>query len=140
MIDEKLKPVLDELKRLRFKLRIEQILPTDEIIDDYESDIGMKFSDDYRFFLKEASDSLHNGKDALRVTQERNSPGELCEEIVQARKIGLPENWLPICEDNSNYYCLDGDGKVRFWDHNGTSDESWPDLATWIKEVWIEGR
>jgi len=27
---------------------------------------------------------------------------------------------------------------VVYWDHNGSSDETWPDLAHWINEVWLE--
>jgi hypothetical protein len=50
----------------------------------------------------------------------------------------LPRDLLPFCEDNGDYYCLAADGTVKFWSHNGTTDESWSDLATWIKEVWIE--
>ena len=53
--------------------------------------------------------------------------------------MGVPEDWIPICEDNSNFYCYTPDGTIRYWDHNGANDESWPNLATWIKEVWIEG-
>lgn len=28
-------------------------------------------------------------------------------------------------------------GRVSYWSHDGATDESWPDLATWIEEVWI---
>jgi hypothetical protein len=28
-------------------------------------------------------------------------------------------------------------GEVVFWSHEGATDERWPDLATWIREVWI---
>ena len=49
---------------------------------------------------------------------------------------GVPLDLLPICADNGDYYCLDGRA-VRFWSHNGATDESWPSLASWIVEVWI---
>ena len=50
----------------------------------------------------------------------------------------LPRRLLPFCADNGDYYCFAPDGTVKFWSHNGTTDESWPDLASWIKQVWIE--
>ena len=65
--------------------------------------------------------------------------GELFFGIKEGRQVGVPVDWLPICEDNGDYYCFVPDGKIRFWDHNGASDEHWPDLATWVKEVWIDG-
>ncbi len=33
---------------------------------------------------------------------------------------------------------LDESGEIRFWSHDGATDERWSDLATWVKEVWIE--
>ncbi len=66
--------------------------------------------------------------------------GELLTTIQKARSAGLLDNWLPICEDNGDYYCIAPDGRVRFWSHDGPSDESWPDLATWVGEVWIQGK
>ena len=134
----KLDEVLGELKSLRLTLPVAQYLPSDEVINGYESEIGFVFPDDYRAFLKEASDSMLNGKDALRITPERNHPRELCVALEEARKAGIPPDWLPICEDNGNYFCLTPDQSIRFWNHDGVSDESWPNLATWIKEVWIE--
>ncbi len=138
-MDEKLENAINELKSRRISLPVTQYLPDDIVIDNYENEIHLSFPDDYRFFLKSASDSLYNGKGALRLTPNKDHPRELRTALYEAREIGLPSDWLPICEDNSDYYCIAPDGKIRFWDHNGTSDESWPDLATWIKVVWLEG-
>ena len=137
-MSEKLNKVLDELKFLRMRLPAAQYLPSDQVINEYEAETGIAFPEDYRTFLKEASDSMLNGKDALRLTPKRDHPRELSVAIEDARRIGVPTDWLPICEDNGDYFCLTPDQTIRFWDHNGASDESWPDLATWIKEVWID--
>jgi hypothetical protein len=55
-----------------------------------------------------------------------------------AWEAGLPRDVLQFCEDNAEYYCLMPSGEVVFWAHNGVTDEQWPDLAAWIKQVWIE--
>ncbi|WKE65258.1 SMI1/KNR4 family protein [Gallaecimonas kandeliae] len=68
---------ISELKELRLRLPKRQILPDDEILDSYEKDLGFSFPKDYRYFLKVASDSILNGKDALRVTVDKGSPREL---------------------------------------------------------------
>jgi len=39
--------------------------------------------------------------------------------------------------EDLDYYCIDNQGRIRFWSHNGTTDESWKNLATWIEDVWI---
>lgn len=127
-----------ELKRLRLPLPNAQVLPSDELLDSYEKELGFIFPEDYRYFLKEASDSLLNGKDSLRVTFDRDSPRELITNANEAWRLGVPRDWLPFCEDNGNYYCLTKLGEVRFWSHDGSSGESWPNLAIWIKKVWID--
>ncbi|TGK89255.1 SMI1/KNR4 family protein, partial [Leptospira noumeaensis] len=53
-------------------------------------------------------------------------------------KMNVPKNLLPICEDNGNYYCLNNINEVLYWSHDGISEEKWNDLASWIKEVWID--
>ena len=50
----------------------------------------------------------------------------------------VPRELLPFCEDNGDYYCLNQNGEVEYWSHNGSTDEKWKDLATWIREVWID--
>lgn len=128
-----------ELKRVRVLLPNAQRLPDDELIIAYEHELGISFSDEYKIFTKEASDSIFNGKDALRLTVDRNSPRGLLNVIAEARAQGVPYSWLPISEDNGNYYCLLEDGSVSYWAHAGCSNENWPNLASWIKHAWIDG-
>ncbi|MFC6301063.1 SMI1/KNR4 family protein [Pseudomonas spelaei] len=135
----KIYDVVSELKGVRLRLPVKQVLPDDAVISDYEAELGISFSDDYKFFVKEASDSIYNGKDALQLTVNRDSSRELASAVIDAREQGMPESWIPICEDNGNYYCLLEDGSIRYWSHDGLSAETWPNLASWIKNVWIDG-
>lgn len=128
-----------ELKNVRMFLPNAQRLPDDALIIAYEHELGMSFSDEYKIFAKEASDSIFNGKDALRLTVGRNSPRELLNVVAEAREQGVPKSWLPICEDNGNYYCLLEDGSISYWAHDGSSNETWPSLASWIKHAWLDG-
>lgn len=127
-----------ELKSVRMPLPNAQRLPDDALIISYERELKISFSDEYKIFAKHASDSIFNGKDALRITANRDNPRELLNAVAEARELGVPQSWLPICEDNGNYYCLLEDGSVRYWAHDGCSNESWPSLARWIKNVWLD--
>lgn len=131
---------VEDLKALRLPLEKPQKLPQDDTLDRYEKELGIKFPPDYRFFLKEASDSIFNGRDALMVTSDMTCPWNLISVAREAWRFGVPEHWLPISADNGDYYCLTKTGEVRFWSHDGPSDEAWADLATWIRVVWIDGR
>lgn len=129
-----------ELKALRLRLQKLPQSPQDDMLNRYERELGIQFQADYRYFLKEASDSIYNGRDALMVTSDATLPWDLISVARQAWLLGVPRHWLPISESNGDYYCLTRTGEVRFWSHDGPSDEAWPDLATWIRVVWIDGR
>lgn len=110
-------------------------LPTEDEVSAAERELGVQFPSDYRRYLLEASDVVYGTKEPCLLTL---GPGhlDLVTTAREAWKLGVPRAWLAFCEDNGDYYCLDG-GTVRFWSHNGSTDEHWPDLGTWITDVWI---
>lgn len=52
-----------------------------------------------------------------------------------------PNELVPICHDNADYYCMTPDGRMIFWSHDvqGPNGEEWPTLAAWIEAVWMHG-
>lgn len=131
--------VIDEILELSGGERNNIPLPDDTLITQYEKDIGFVFSEDYKTVLKQIGNIFYGTIDLLSVTRDKQYHGELSHVLDDAREQGLPKDWLPICEDNGSYYCLDMNGHVRYWTIDGYSDDEWPDLASWIKQVWIEG-
>ncbi|MDF7675790.1 SMI1/KNR4 family protein [Neisseriaceae bacterium ESL0693] len=129
----------DLINELKILSQVNNVpLPDNKLLDDYEKEIGFKFSEDYRKVLKNLSNIFYGTIDLLSVTKEKKYPSELATVLKEARQQGVPLDWLPICEDNGNYYCLLKDGSVKYWSHDGSVNESWSDLATWIKNVWID--
>lgn len=113
-------------------------LPTDQDVATAERELGVSFPAEYRRYLLEASDVVVGTLEPCVVV-----PGAGYLDLVQTTRrawdAGVPDDLIPICEDNGDYYCLDHD-RVRFWSHDGTTDEAWPNLASWIAEVWIGER
>jgi SMI1-KNR4 cell-wall len=138
-MSDQLDVAIINLKRLSGGRVTKVPLPDDQLLASYEKELGVAFSDDYKRFLKEASNVFFGTKDPLTVTEHRVLRGEVADALVEARRLGVPHDWLPICEDNGDYYCLTPSGEVRFWALDGLTDESWPNLASWIEEVWIKG-
>ena len=133
-----LSDVLAQLRDLNEPVPKPLRLPTEAEINLAENRLGMKFPRDYRRYLLEASDVVYGTLEPAVVTPDAGhlSLVEIAESAWD--EMDLPRDLLPFCEDNGDYYCLTADGAVKFWTHNGTTDENWEDLATWIKEVWIE--
>jgi hypothetical protein len=130
--------VLVELRELNEPVPKPFRLPTATEVDRAENTLGTKFPDDYRQYLLESSDVVFGALEPAVVIPDAGhlSLVEVAESAWS--EMELPRDLLPFCEDNGDYYCFAADGRVKFWSHNGTTEESWPDLATWIKEVWIE--
>ncbi|WP_208456794.1 SMI1/KNR4 family protein [Burkholderia sp. BCC0397] len=138
-VNAELSIAVDKLKALSTGRKIAAPAPDDALLSEYEKDIGFVFSDEYKFFLKNASTIFFGTKEPLIATCAKKDRCELSAALQEARQIGVPADWLPICEDNGDYYCIVPGGQIRFWSHDGVTTESWQDLADWIKDVWISG-
>jgi len=113
-------------------------LPDPNEVDEAQKQLGVKFHPDYRKFLLEASDVIFGVKEPCTVIPDGGHT-DLLEVAKEAwDQVGVPRDLIPICEDNGDYYCMNNSGEVVYWSHNGPTDERWPDLATWIKQVWID--
>jgi hypothetical protein len=112
-------------------------LPSEGEVAHAEKQLSVIFHPDYRRYLLQASDVVYGTKEPCTVT-----PGGEHTDLIKVAQaaraeMGLPRNLVPICEDNGDYYCMNEAGEVVFWSHNGVTEEKWPDLATWIEQVWI---
>jgi hypothetical protein len=113
-------------------------LPTDDEINETEKLLKVKFHPHYRKFLKEASDIVFGTLEPATIT-DPDSHTHLPDVAESAwDEMELPRKYLPICEDNGDYYCMTKSGRIAFWSHNDKDVmEEWDDLAAWIEEVWI---
>ena len=134
-----LSEVISELRKLNQPVPRPFRLPTEGEIRAAEEQLGVSFHNDYRQFLLEAGDVVYGTREPAMVTPDAGH-----RDLIQMAEAawdadGVPPNLLPFCFDNGNYFCLNEAGEVVYWDHNGTTDEKWANLAAWIKQVWIEG-
>jgi len=134
----RLADVIAELRRLNQPVPEPLRLPTQVEVEAAERRLKRKFPPDYRKYLLEASDVVYGTLEPAVVIQDAGylELSELAESAWSEMEV--PRDLLPICEDNGDYYCLNETGEVCFWSHNGATEDKWPDLATWIKEVWID--
>jgi cell wall assembly regulator SMI1 len=129
--------VFDRLRQLDQPVPRPLRLPTASEVESVEEELGLSFHPDFRRYLLEVSDVVFGTIEPVTIT---NSAAHTY--LATVAKDGrdysnLPVDYAPICESNSDLYCVTPDGKVVFWPHDGTSDESWPSVAAWIEDVWI---
>jgi hypothetical protein len=137
--DRTLDEVIFELRSLNESVPNPMRLPTKEEVSNAELEIGFEFHPDYRKYLLEASDVIFGVIEPATLT----IPGCHTDlhkiSRVAWKNYSLPKNLLPICQDNADFYCMNKLGEVIFWSHNGWTNVKWPNLASWIDEIWIGG-
>ncbi|MEM9364220.1 MAG: SMI1/KNR4 family protein [Bacteroidota bacterium] len=132
-----LEKTIQRLREVNEEVPIPLRLPTDEEILSAEIALDTKFHPDFKKYLKEASDVVFGAVEPLVVVP-GDDPLFLPLVAKEAWDYGLPKELFPICEDNGDYFAMDKNGQVHYWSHNGETNEKWPDLSTWINEVWLE--
>jgi hypothetical protein len=113
-------------------------LPTLSEVDMAEQRLGTCFHSDYRRYLLEVSDVVYGTLEPCIITRPESRTDLLETARTAWDAWGVPRHLLPICEDNADFYCINSAGEIMYWSHNGVTSEKWPDLATWIKEVWLD--
>ena len=132
-----LSDVIAELRELNEPVPEPLRLPTPDEVSAAEDRLVMKFPADYRRYLLEASDVVYGALEPAIVIPDAGHLSLVDIAETAWNEMEVPLDLLPFCEDNGDYYCLTEAGEVEYWSHNGTTDEKWANLATWIEEVWI---
>ena len=130
--------VISELRELNEPVPKPLRLPTEAEVTAAENQLGVKFRPDYRRYLLEASDVVYGSREPAIVIPDAGHLSLVDIAETAWDEMEVPRELLPFCEDNGDYYCLNQAGQVEYWSHDGATDEKWKDLATWIKEVWID--
>ena len=111
---------------------------TDAEIDETQKMLGFEFPLEYIEFIKSGYDLGDAPIEALEIS-DPPSYADIFGALKDAREYDdLPAELLPICEDNSDYYCLNPWGEVVFWSHNGVTDEKWANVAEWRAQMIAE--
>jgi hypothetical protein len=133
---DQLDEALATLRRLNLTVPSPLALPTESEVSEVEARTGVRFPADLRRYLLGASDVVYGTIEPVTIGGGHTS----FEAVLQnARQSGVPNEVIPICEDNGDFYCIEPSGAVVFWSHSDAAEETWPSLATWISDVWIGG-
>jgi hypothetical protein len=111
-------------------------LPSAAELDAIESEIGAAIPGDLRLYLMQASDVTVGTLEPITIT-DASAHTHLPGVLADARGMGVPPHWFPFCMDNGDFFCMDAEGRVHFWSHDGAAAEEWPSLADWIRSCWL---
>jgi len=114
-------------------------LPSEQQVAAAERDLDFKFGPQYRTFLLEASDVVYGVKEPARISDNRESCMSLHHVAQNGWSMGVPKEYLPFCYDNGNFFTVDSDDVLGFYDHDSdTHDVLQGYFVDWIIEDWLE--
>lgn len=114
--------------------------PTDSEIAEAERRLNFVFPSEYVAFLKGGGNVANAVFEPAVVL-----PGSGHLDLIEIAESAwaheeIPRDWLPFIEDNSDYFLLSQSGEVRYWSHNGVTNERWPTFSAWFQQVCVERR
>lgn len=131
--------VVEFLKANTLKILAPLRLPNEDELVEIEEEIMIHIPFDLREFLLTVSDAVYGTIEPVTVTDPR-SHTHLPDVAADAWNALVPRHLMPICRDNDQYYCIGEDGEITLWTENGQSDETWPSIWHWAKEVWLNNQ
>ncbi len=112
-------------------------LPDEDQLILIEEEILLPIPRDMRQFLLEASDVIYGHLEPVTAA-DPNSHTYLPEVTATAWSLGVPRYLIVLCEVNGDYYCVEPEGEVVFWKNGELTEETWPSVWQWVRDVWLE--
>lgn len=112
--------------------------PTGKEIEQAQLRLNFEFTKEYVEFIKSGYDLGDSTLEALEICSPNSHVDIYSVNEFAKGYSDIPEEGLIICEDNGDYFYLMPSGLVRFWSHNGFTDEAWADVSAWVEAMKAE--
>ncbi len=129
--------VIDELRERALDVAVPLELPDEDQLVEVEEQILISLPYEFREFLLQVSDVIYGSIEPVTVT-DPHSHTYLPEVAANAWAEGLPRELIPICEHNGEYYGISEEGEVVRWAEGELTEDSWPSIWLWVRDVWLE--
>ncbi len=111
-------------------------LPTFEQLVEIEEQILIPLPKSLKTYLLEASDVVF-GRFEPVTAADPHTHTYLPEVTSYAWSVGMPREYIAICQQGDDFYCIDQSGQILFWKNGRISSKNWETLWHWIDEVWL---
>jgi len=135
--DSDIDEVLELLRDHNEPVPVPLELPDEDRLVEIEEELLLPIPREMRSFLLEASDVVYGSIEPVTAA-DPYSHTYLPEVTAVAWEQGVPRYLMPLCGVNGAYYCVEQDGEVVFWRDGELTDETWPSVWHWVRDVWLE--
>jgi hypothetical protein len=128
--------VIEALRERSQAVAVPLELPSEDDVLDVEAELYFSLDHDFREFLLTASDIICGSLEPVTAADPA-SHTYLPEVAAQAWDSGLPRDLAPLCQVDHDYYCVNEEGVVHFWQDGALSETCWDSVWHWAEEVWL---
>lgn len=129
--------IIEELRERALVVPVPLELPDEDQLVEIEEQILVPLPWEFREFLLQVSDVIYGSLEPVTVT-DPHSHTYLPEVAATAWAMGLPRELIPVCEYRSEIYGISEEGEVVRWADGAVTDDSWPSIWHWVRDVWLE--
>ena len=131
--------VIEELRELNEPVPVPLELPEEELLVEIEEQLFINMPFGLREFLLTVSDVVYGRFEPVTVTDPQ-SHTYLPDVAATAWDVGVSRELIPICAVGEDYYCIEEDGTVVYWDAQTgeLTDETYETIWHWARDVWLE--
>lgn len=92
----------------------------------------------FREYLLSSSHQLYGRLEPVTIA-DPGSHTYLPEVAAQAWALGMPREYIPLCQDSSNIYCVAQDDTVLIWNEalGDELEEVSTNVWEWVRDIWL---
>ncbi|WP_298772723.1 SMI1/KNR4 family protein [uncultured Shewanella sp.] len=130
--------IIEQLQSVSESVPVPLELPTFEQLVDVEEQILIPLPMALKEYLLYASDVIYGYLEPVTVS-DPHSHTYLPEVTSYAWSIGMPREFIVICQQGDSFFCIDQEGQVMLWSEGEIQEDIWESFWEWAEEVWLQG-
>ncbi|WP_394205777.1 SMI1/KNR4 family protein [Shewanella waksmanii] len=129
--------IIERLRELSETVPVPLTLPTFDQLVQVEEEILIPLPAELKEYLLYASDVIYGTIEPVTAS-DPYSHTYLPEVTAYAWSIGMPREYIAVCQQGSHFYCIDQEGQVMLWSEDELESETWESFWQWAEEVWLQ--
>jgi hypothetical protein len=128
--------LIDELREANQPVPIPLELPEEDDLVEVQEALFISLNEDFQEFMLTVSDVVYGSLEPVTAS-DPTSHTYLPEIAAIAWDAGLPRDLVPLCEHQGNYYAVNEEGEVQYWEGGVKTEQSWEGVWYWVRDVWL---
>lgn len=128
--------IIEQLQEMSETVPVPLELATFEQIVEVEEEILIPLPLALKEYLMEASDVIVGSLEPVTAS-DPHSHTFLPEVAAYAWSIGLPREFVPICQRGDAFFFISQEGEVKLWQDGEIEEDSWETFWEWAEDVWM---